>query len=58
MLGILASIALAVSGVSSAMVLNENERLAAEEARAPFMSVILDQPMRVVPLIQPQIQPL
>jgi hypothetical protein len=58
MFGILASIAFAVGGVSSAMVLNENERLAAEEARAPIMSVILDQPMRFVPLIQTQIQPL
>ena len=39
MLGVLASIALIVGGVSTTMVLNEEDRLAAEEAREPVIEV-------------------
>ena len=39
MLGVLASIALIVGGVSTTMVLTEEDRLAAEEAREPVVEV-------------------
>ncbi len=39
MLGVLASIALIVGGVSSTMVLTEEDRLAAEESREPAVEV-------------------
>jgi len=39
MLGVLASIALTVGGLSTAMVLTEEERLAAEESRQPVVEV-------------------
>ena len=39
MLGSLAAIALIVGGVSSTMVLSEDQRLAAEETRAPVVDV-------------------
>ena len=39
MLGVLASIALIVGGVSSTMVLTEEDRLAAEETREPVVEV-------------------
>jgi len=40
MLGVLASIALVVGGVSATMVLSEDERLAAEEANQPIVEVL------------------
>jgi len=39
MLGTLAAIALIVGGVSSTMVLTENQRLAAEEIHSPVVEV-------------------
>jgi hypothetical protein len=39
MLGSLASIALIVGGISTTMVLNEEDRLAAEETREPVVEV-------------------
>lgn len=39
MLGALAAIALIVGGVSTTMVLSEDERLAAEETREPLVEV-------------------
>ena len=39
MLGVLASIALIVGGVSTTMVLTEDNRLAAEETREPVVEV-------------------
>jgi hypothetical protein len=39
MLGALAAIALIVGGVSTTMVLSEDERLAAEETREPVVEV-------------------
>jgi hypothetical protein len=39
MLGALAAIAMIVGGVSSTMVLTENQRLAAEETRTPVVEV-------------------
>jgi hypothetical protein len=48
MFGTLASIALMVGGVSATMVLNEDDRLAAEEIRAPIVEIrtadTLDRP--------------
>lgn len=40
MLGILASIALVVGGVSATMVLSEDERLVAEETNQPVVEVL------------------
>jgi len=38
-LGMLSTVALLVGGVQTTMVLNENDRLAAEEGRAPVVEV-------------------
>lgn len=52
-LGMLSAVALLVGGVQTTMVLSENDRLAAEEARAPVVEVQALQANALVPAALP-----